>query len=137
MRGMHLGARTRHGPLDPAPAGRLLDDLDLRAKVQEKLELEWSPEQIAAWLRAEYPERPDWPVCHETIYQALYNSGRSGMCRTLTRKLRALRRRRRRADERRIRFVTESQSIDATPGGGREAQPDWGLGGRFVRGTVE
>ncbi|NHU49389.1 IS30 family transposase [Rhodococcus sp. A14] len=98
--------------------GRLLDDLELLTKVQEKLELEWSPEQIAAWLRAEYPDRPGRHVCHETIYQALYKSGRSGLSRTLTRKLRTrrpLRRRRRRADERRIRFVTPSQSIDARP----------------------
>ncbi|MFE5699606.1 IS30 family transposase [Rhodococcus koreensis] len=96
----------------------MLDDLELRATVQEKLELEWSPEQIAAWLRAEYLDRPGWRVCHETIYQALYNSGRSGLCCTLTRKLRTrrpLRRRRRRADERRIRFVTPSQSIDDRP----------------------
>ncbi|KOS57596.1 IS30 family transposase [Rhodococcus rhodochrous] len=98
--------------------GRLLDDPALRATVQDKLEIEWSPEQIAAWLRTEYPDRPGWHVCHETIYQALYNSGRSGLCRTLTTKLRTrrpLRRRRRRAEERRIRFITPSQSIDKRP----------------------
>ncbi len=38
--------------------GRLLVDTDLRALVQAKLELEWSPEQIAAWLRRTYPEQP-------------------------------------------------------------------------------
>ena len=46
--------------------GRLLAEPGLRAEVQAKLELEWSPEQIAAWLRAAYPSRPSWHVCHET-----------------------------------------------------------------------
>lgn len=41
----------------------------LRALVQNKLQLQWSPEQIAAWLRTEHPGRRDWHVCHETIYQ--------------------------------------------------------------------
>jgi IS30 family transposase len=35
-------------------AGRLSRDPVLRTLVQAKLELEWSPEQIAAWLRREY-----------------------------------------------------------------------------------
>lgn len=50
--------------------GRLLADAGLRAEVQAKLELEWSPEQIAAHLRRAYGDRPSWHVCHETIYQA-------------------------------------------------------------------
>ena len=49
-----------------------LGDGELRAVVQDKLELEWSPEQIAAHLRRAYPDRPTWHLCHETIYQALY-----------------------------------------------------------------
>ncbi len=51
---------------------RLANDDELRAVVQDKLALEWSPEQIAAHLREAYPERPRWHLCHETIYQALY-----------------------------------------------------------------
>jgi IS30 family transposase len=35
--------------------GRLARDLALQGLVQAKLELEWSPEQIAAWLRRTYP----------------------------------------------------------------------------------
>lgn len=42
--------------------GRLLGGLELRALVEAKLELEWSPEQIAAWLRITFPGRPDWHV---------------------------------------------------------------------------
>lgn len=56
---------------------RLLANVELRAQVQAKLELEWSPEQIAAWLRIEFPGRRAWHLCHETIYRALYRGGRS------------------------------------------------------------
>ena len=52
----HARARQR---LRRPRRGRLLVDLDLRALVQTKLELEWSPEQIAAWLRTTFPGRPD------------------------------------------------------------------------------
>lgn len=50
----HAGARER------APrrrAGRLAVDEELRAVVQERLDVEWSPEQISAWLRLEHSER--------------------------------------------------------------------------------
>jgi IS30 family transposase len=65
---------------------RLAADPQLRAEVQDKLELEWSPEQIAAWLRGTYPERTAWHLCHETIYQALYHGGRGGLSRHLTKR---------------------------------------------------
>jgi IS30 family transposase len=44
-------------------------DEALRAIVQAKLQLQWSPEQIAAWLRTEYPIQPQWHICHGTIYR--------------------------------------------------------------------
>jgi IS30 family transposase len=47
----------------------------LEGLVQAKLELEWSTEQIAAWLRQTLPRRRAWHVCHETIYQAIYHGG--------------------------------------------------------------
>jgi Helix-turn-helix domain len=47
----HARARARLRPR----RGRLIDDSELRAVVQTRLELEWSPEQIAAWLRESYP----------------------------------------------------------------------------------
>lgn len=76
----------------------LAHDDGLRAVVQEKLGLEWSPEQISARLRLEHPGHPGWHICHETIYQALYNPARGGLSRELTKKLRTgrpLRKRRR------------------------------------------
>lgn len=52
---------------------RLAVDDDLRLAVQDKLDLEWSPEQISGWLRRTHPNRPGWHLCHEIIYQAVYN----------------------------------------------------------------
>jgi transposase, IS30 family len=75
-------ARARQRARRPRRS-RLIDDPGLRAQVQAKLELEWSPEQIAAHLRAAFPDRPDWHVCHETIYQALYQGGKGGLSRQL------------------------------------------------------
>ena len=37
-----------------------------------KLKLDWSPEQIAGWLRIEHRDDPSRQVSHETIYRALY-----------------------------------------------------------------
>lgn len=97
---------------------RLTSDSDLRAVVQDKLELEWSPEQIAAHLRETFPERTAWHLCHETIYQALYRGARGGLSRKLTKRLRTgrpLRKRRRHTDERRTRYVVPHQRIQHRP----------------------
>jgi transposase, IS30 family len=108
---------------------RLLTDAELRAVVQDKLEQEWSPEQIAAFLRRAYPDRPDWHICHETIYQALF-TGTGGLSRQLTRRLRTgrpLRKRRRRADRREVRFSAPAKLIDTRPAeaGARERVGHW------------
>ena len=42
----------------------------------ERLNLRWSPRQIAVGLRLEFPDRPELQVSHETIYQAIYLQGR-------------------------------------------------------------
>jgi len=97
---------------------RLAADSGLRAVVQEKLEVEWSPEQIAAHLRMAFPDRPSWHLCHETIYQALYRGARGGLNRRLTKRLRTgrpLRKRRRRSDQRRTRYVIPHQRIEHRP----------------------
>jgi len=97
---------------------RLAVDPELRTVVQNKLELEWSPEQIAAYLRRAYPDLPSWHLCHETIFQALYRGARAGLNRRLTRRLRTgrpLRKRRRRPDQRQRRFVVSYQRIAHRP----------------------
>lgn len=48
----------------------------LRALVASKLLLQWSPGQIAAWLRHEYPEDRTMQVSAETIYQSVYVQAR-------------------------------------------------------------
>ena len=91
---------------------------ELRSAVQAKLELQWSPEQIAAWLRLAYPARPEWHVCHETIYQGLYFGGADGLSRQLSGHLRtgrALRRPRRTSTAREPRFTVASVSIRDRP----------------------
>ncbi len=96
----------------------LARDPELRALVQAKLEVEWSPEQIAGWLRVTYPERSGWHLCHETIYQALYHAHRTGLARGLTRRLRTgrpLRKRRRRPDRRQVRFTQPGRLIHERP----------------------
>ncbi|MDF8264933.1 IS30 family transposase [Luteipulveratus flavus] len=40
---------------------------------------QWSPQQVAHWLRAQYPSRPEMWVSHETIYQAIYIQGRGSL----------------------------------------------------------
>jgi IS30 family transposase len=110
-------ARARQRARRPR-SGRLLADAELRAQVQAKLELEWSPEQIAAWLRRAHPDRPGWHVCHETIYQAIYHGGRGGLSRKLTKRLRTgrpLRKRRRRPEQRQVRFVAPGLLIEHRP----------------------
>ncbi|MEU6950645.1 IS30 family transposase [Streptomyces sp. NPDC046316] len=93
-------------------------DAELRAEVQAKLDLEWSPEQISAHLRALWPDRPDRHLCHETIYRALYQGAKGVLIRTLTKKLRTgrpLRKQRRKADQRAPRFAVPATLIDERP----------------------
>src|SRR3954452_7395229 len=111
----HLRARERCAR---PGRSRLARNPELRAAVQEKLEEEWSPEQIAAHLRVAYPDRPSWHLCHESIYQALYRGARGGLNRRLIKRLRTqrpLRKRRRRSDQRRPRYVVPHQRIQHRP----------------------
>jgi DNA-binding CsgD family transcriptional regulator len=50
----------------PKPA-KLVTQPRLRAVVEAKLALRWSPEQIAGWLPLAYPQDPVMRVSHETI----------------------------------------------------------------------
>ena len=76
----------------------------LRAAVQDRLEEEHSPEQIAVRLKMDFPDEEDMRVSHETIYKALYVQGRGELRRDLHKRLRtgrALRKPRRVTGERR------------------------------------
>ena len=61
---------------------------ELRRLVIERLKDDNSPEQIAGWLRIEYPDNEAMQICHETIYRALYVQARGTLKRELTRHLR-------------------------------------------------
>lgn len=63
----------------------------LRGLVEEKLTACWSPEQIAGWLRGQYPADPAMRVSHEAIYLTLFDPRRKAIDRTLTRRLRTAR----------------------------------------------
>jgi transposase, IS30 family len=55
--------------------GKLAADPELREFVQHRLKQRWSPEQISAALRNEFPDQPHRHVVPETIYQAIYRPG--------------------------------------------------------------
>lgn len=60
----------------------------LRDVVSSKLELLWSPQQIAQHLSDEFGDDPSMRVSHETIYKSLYIQGRGELRRELSRCLR-------------------------------------------------
>ena len=85
------------------PKPRKLENPALHARVTADLEKRWSPEEIAARLRGDFPDDASMRASHETIYQALFIQGRGALRRDLTTRLRtgrALRRPRRRVDGR-------------------------------------
>jgi IS30 family transposase len=84
------GERARRPKPTKLAAGPMLC-----ARVITDLEQLWSPTQIAAKLRVEFPDRPEMWVSHETIYKSIYIQGRGELRRELARCLRAGRAQRR------------------------------------------
>ena len=67
---------------------RLATHPALRAAVAATLALEWSPQQIAGWLRQAYPDDPHMHVSHETIYRSLFVQSRGVLKKALMAHLR-------------------------------------------------
>ena len=67
---------------------KLVDNRPLARLVASKLELQWSPEQIAGWLKHAYPVNEDYHVSHETIYRSLYIQARGALKKELLEHLR-------------------------------------------------
>ena len=82
---------------------KLANNPQLRWAVVSKLKLNWSPEQIAGWLKRAYPEDESCRVSHETIYRSLYVQARGVLKKELLHHLRSKRtmRRPRRAGDKR------------------------------------
>jgi IS30 family transposase len=79
-------ARTRR----PKPC-RLATSLVLQRLVASKLALEWSPEQIAGWLKRTFPDQGTMRVSHETIYRSLFIQARGVLKKELIGHLRSRR----------------------------------------------
>ena len=60
----------------------------LRDAVAAQLACEWSPQQIAGWLRQAYPDDPTMHVSHETIYLSLFVQSRGVLKKALLAHLR-------------------------------------------------
>ena len=63
----------------------------LSRTVSIKLRQQWSPEQIAGWLKRTYPGEPQNQVSHETIYRSLFIQARGVLKKELLEHLRAKR----------------------------------------------
>ena len=59
--------------------------------LSRKLQLNWSPEQIAGWLKRVYPQEEHNQVSHETIYRSLFVQARGVLKKELVEHLRSKR----------------------------------------------
>lgn len=59
--------------------------------VASKLQLEWSPEQIAGWLKHTYSDNEHYQLSHETIYKSLFIQARGALKKELLQHLRRTR----------------------------------------------
>src|SRR5258708_39533799 len=56
---------------------------ELRQLVAARLEENWSPEQIAGWLKPTYPDDETHQASHETIYRSLFLHARCALKKDL------------------------------------------------------
>ncbi|MEQ5232743.1 IS30 family transposase [Providencia rettgeri] len=59
--------------------------------IAEKMHRGWSPEQIAGWLKRNYPDAQEMNVSHETIYKTLFIQTRGALKKELQQYLRSRR----------------------------------------------
>ena len=79
---------------------KLVEKRALARIVASKLQLEWSPDQVAGWLKYTYADDENFTVSHETIYKSLFIQARGALKKELLqhlRKTRAMRRSRRKS----------------------------------------
>lgn len=95
----------------------------LRMLVAEKLRQEWSPEQIAGWLRQQDPDEDQMQISHETIYRSLFIQARGVLKKELQSHLRT-RRKFRRSKYSSRKGQTRGQIVDAVSISKRPAAVD-------------
>ena len=76
--------------LRPKPC-KLIDSPDLCKLIAVKLKRAWSPQQIAGWLKRQYPNNQEMYVSHETIYKTLFIQTRGALKKELQKCLRSKR----------------------------------------------
>jgi IS30 family transposase len=70
---------------------KLISNKQLSQIVAKKLRRQWSPQQIAGWLKRAYPGDEDYQVSHETIYRTLFIQTRGALKKELQQCLRTKR----------------------------------------------
>jgi IS30 family transposase len=70
---------------------KLVENRALAHAVAGRLQMQWSPEQIAGWLKRTYPGDESFQVSHETIYRSLFIQARGALKKELVQHLRRTR----------------------------------------------
>ena len=104
----------------PKPC-KLALNRELLEHVETGLESQWSPRQIAGWLRVEFPDKPELWVSHETIYLSLFVQSKALLRKELTAQLRT-KRVMRKAAAASVRGQGRGQIVDAIPISDRPAE---------------
>ncbi|WP_375138113.1 IS30 family transposase [Streptomyces sp. Act143] len=130
-------AQARAEARRPRPKpGKIGQNPELRAFVQDHLDLRWSPEQSCQALRAQFPDRPEMHVVHETVYQSLYVQGRGELRRETSPgrcgRGRTRRKPRRQAQQRQPRFRDPMMISERPAEAGDRAVPGHGEGDLII-----
>ncbi len=70
---------------------KLVENRTLARIVASKLQLAWSPQQVAGWLKRTYAHDENYQVSHETIYRSLFIQARGALKKELLQHLRRTR----------------------------------------------
>jgi len=70
---------------------KLICNKPLSLIVAKKLQTQWSPQQIAGWLKRAFPKNEAYHVSHETIYKTLFIQARGALKKELLQHLRTKR----------------------------------------------
>jgi IS30 family transposase len=70
---------------------KLTENRALAHIVADKLQCQWSPQQVAGWLKHTHPSNENFHVSHETIYRSLFIQARGALKKELLEHLRRTR----------------------------------------------